>query len=201
MNLVNLDQNIFLWISGLAGKFEVLDWIASLLANDYFIPAAVAMIAFGLWFSGLTPQERRRNQWGFIYAVAGFGCSSLVVAAINSVYFRPRPYVVFPQIIPQVDRLFYQPTVSSFPSYPAALTFAFAFGIWMQNKKVGTLLFCLSAFMSLARIYVGVHYASDVVTGAIIGIVVTYFVSLLLKKVLRPIINLLIVTLEHLFLA
>ena len=159
------------------------------------------MIAFGLWFSGLTPQERRQNQWGFIYGVAGFGCSSLVVAAINSVYFRPRPYVVFPQIIPQVDRLFYQPTVSSFPSYPAALTFAFAFGIWMQNKKVGTLLFCLAALMSLARIYVGVHYASDIIAGAIIGIVVTYLLSLLLKKVLRPVINLLISILEHLFLA
>jgi undecaprenyl-diphosphatase len=199
--MVALDHRIFLWISGLAGKFGPLDWAASHLANDYFIPAIIAMIAFGLWFTGRTPEERRRNQWGFIYAATGVGFSALAVLVMNDHYFRPRPYVTFPQVLPQVNRLFYQPTVSSFPSYPAALTFAFAFGIWLQNKKVGLVLFGLAALMSLARIYVGVHYPSDIVAGAAIGIVVTYLCSWIPKLILRPITNFLILILERLFLA
>jgi undecaprenyl-diphosphatase len=196
-----LDQNIFLWISGLAGRFEPLDWAASHLANDYLIPAAIAMVALSLWFTGLTPQGRRRNQWGFLFAIAGMGCSSLAVMAVNAFYFRPRPYVAFPQILSQVDRLFYQPTVSSFPSYPAALTFAFAFGIWLANKKVGAALFGLAVLMSLARIYVGVHYPSDIIAGAIAGIAVTYLVSWLLKTVFRPLVDFIILQLERVFLA
>ena len=199
--MLHLDQNIFLWISGLAGLWGPLDRAASLLANDYFIPAAIAMIAFGLWFTGRTSQERRQNQWGFIYAVTGVGCSSLAVTVMNIFYFRPRPYVVFPQVLTQVNRLFYQPTVSSFPSYSAALTFAFAFGIWLTNKKFGWVLICLAALMSIARIYVGVHYLSDILGGSIIGILITYTFSLLLKRVLSPLVNSVLSVLERLFLA
>ena len=119
---------------------------------------------------------------------------------INHYYFRDRPYVLFPQIIPEVKHLFYLPTVSSFPSYPAALTFAFAFGVWLRNKKVGIVLFVLSVVMGLARIYVGVHYPLDILGGAAIGIAVTYLFFWLLKLI-QPIVDLFIAVLERLSLA
>jgi undecaprenyl-diphosphatase len=178
-----------------------VDWAASHLANDYFVPALIALIAFGVWFSGLTPEKRRRNQWGFIFAVCGVGCASLILLLIDAFYFRPRPYVLYPQVLAQVDRLFYQPTVSSFPSYPAALTFAFAFGIWLANRKVGTILLVLAALMSLARIYVGVHYPLDILAGILIGVGATYLFSLVLQRLLHPIVNFVFFLLEKLFLA
>lgn len=199
--MIALDQRLFLWISGLAGKFGPLDWLASHLANDYFIPALMGMIAFGLWFAGRSQQEMRRNQWAFVYAVTGVGFSALAVMIMNHYYFRPRPYVLFPQILPQVHRLFYEPTVSSFPSYPAALTFALAFGIWLENKKVATVLFGLAALMAFARIYVGVHYPSDIVVGALLGIVVTYVCGGVLKLILRRFVDLFFLVMERLFLA
>lgn len=194
------DNHVFLWISGLAGKFGPLDWAASHLANDYFLPATIALIAFALWFSGDTPEARRRNQWAFIYGVVGVGFSALAVMIMNHYYFRPRPYVAFPKILPEVDRLFYRPTVSSFPSYPAALTFAFAFGVWLRNKKVGLVLFGLSVVMGLARIYVGVHYPLDILGGAAIGIAVTYLFFWVLR-IIKPVVNLLLAILERLSLA
>jgi undecaprenyl-diphosphatase len=121
--------------------------------------------------------------------------------AANAFYFRPRPYVAFPQVLAQVDRLFYQPTVSSFPSYPAALTFAFAFGIWLENRTVGAVLFILAVLMSLARIYVGVHYPSDIVAGAAVGILVTYLVFSLLKTGVRPLVDYIISLLERIYMA
>lgn len=196
-----LDHTLLLWITGLAGRFGPLDWIASHLANDFFIPAAMALIASGLWFTGKTKDERRRNQWGFIYAVVGLGFSALVVQLVNNNYFRARPYVAFPQLIPQVQRLFYEPTVSSFPSFPAAVTFAFAFGIWLENKRMGVILFYMAALMSLARIYVGIHYPTDILAGAAIGVGMTYIFFWILRLPLKRFVNWFLLILEHLFLA
>jgi|APFre7841882654_1041346.scaffolds.fasta_scaffold109190_1 undecaprenyl-diphosphatase len=197
---MTIDEHVFRWINGLSGRFGPLDWAASHLANDYFLPAAIGLIAFGLWFTGHNPEARRRNQWAFIYGAVGVGFSALAVMIINHYYFRDRPYVLFPQITPEVKHLFYLPTVSSFPSYSAALTFAFAFGVWLRNKKVGIVLFGLSVVMALARIYVGVHYPLDILGGAAVGIAVTYLFFWLLKLI-QPIVDLLLAILERLSLA
>jgi undecaprenyl-diphosphatase len=196
-----LDNTLLLWITGLAGRFSPLDWLASYLANDFFIPASMALIAAGLWFAGKTKEERRRNQWGFIYALVGLGISALVVQLIDLHYFRARPYIVFPQLIPQVERLFYEPTVSSFPSFPAAVTFAFALGIWLENKRAGVLLFIMAALMSLARIYIGIHYPSDILAGAAIGLTTTFIFFWILRLPLKHFVNWFLLILEHLYLA
>jgi undecaprenyl-diphosphatase len=197
---MNVDDRILLWITGLAGKFGPLDWAASHLTNDFLIPAVITLVAVCLWFTGGNREERRRNQWGALFAFGGIAFASAAVAIISAHYFRPRPYVEFPQLLPMVDRLFYQPTVSSFPSFPAAVTFAAAFGVWLENRKVGYILLGLAALMGLARIYVGVHYPSDIVGGAAIGILITLILSRRLILA-RPAVNLLFSVLERLFLA
>ena len=201
LNLLSLDHKLLLWIAGLAGRFATLDWLVKYLANDFLVPAAMALIGAGLWFTGKTKDERRQNQWGFIYAIVGLGFSALLVQIINDHYFRARPYVNFPQLLPQVQRLFYEPTVSSFPSFPAAVTFAFAFGIWLENKRIGGLLFCMAALMSLARVYIGIHYPSDILVGAAIGVAVAFIFSWILRLILKPVVNLVLLIFERFFLA
>jgi undecaprenyl-diphosphatase len=197
----SIDNHLLLWIAGLAGKSGILDWIASYLANDFLVPATMALIGTALWFTGKTAERRRVNQWGFIYAAVGLAFSALVVQTIDNHYFRPRPYVEFPQLIAQVHRLFYEPTVSSFPSFPAAVTFAFAFGIWLVNKRFGIAMFCLAALMSVARIYIAIHYPSDILGGAAIGLAVTAVVAWILRRPLRSVVDFLIRLLEHVFVA
>jgi undecaprenyl-diphosphatase len=194
---LSIDSRLLLWIAGLAGRYDLLDRMFSLLANDFFIPTAMALTATGLWFAGKTRDERRQNQIGFIYSVTGLAFSALAVRLIDNYYFRARPYIAFPQLIPQVQRLFYEPTVSSFPSVPAAVTFAFALGIYLQNKKTGAVLFCMAALMSLARIYIGIHYPSDILAGATIGVAITFICS----RILRRFINQFLLILDHLFFA
>lgn len=196
-----LDNTLLLWITGLAGKFPALDWLVHYLGNDFLIPAAMALVATGLWFTGKTKDGRRRNQWGFIYAVVGLGFSALVVQLIDSHFFRVRPYVVFPQLISQVQRLFYEPTVSSFPSFPAAVTFAFAFGIWLENRKIGGLLFFMAALMSFARVYMGIHYPSDIIASAAIGISITFIFYWILRLPLKRFVNWVLQILEIFLLA
>ncbi|WP_116473084.1 phosphatase PAP2 family protein [Zobellella maritima] len=78
---------------------------------------------------------------------------------------------------------------SSFPSDHAVLFYALAAGMFYISKKVGVFVFLYTTLLiSLPRIYLGLHYPSDIVFGALIGVLISclchsnYFVS----KISRP---------------
>jgi undecaprenyl-diphosphatase len=63
--------------------------------------------------------------------------------------------------------------LSSFPSDHAVLFFALAIGFFFVARWLGWLaLTYVSLFIALPRLFLGLHYLSDIVVGAIIGIVV-----------------------------
>jgi undecaprenyl-diphosphatase len=60
---------------------------------------------------------------------------------------------------------------SSFPSDTAAYSIAFTLGLWSVNRFASIVLTVLSAILfCISRIYVGVHYPSDIAVGWLIGI-------------------------------
>ena len=80
----------------------------------------------------------------------------------------PRPWLVienFVNLVPEGDP-------NSFPSGHTNAAFAFALGVcaagnskrWMKITAV-----CMAVVMGLSRLYVGVHFPSDVLAGAVIG--------------------------------
>jgi undecaprenyl-diphosphatase len=71
--------------------------------------------------------------------------------------------------VPQVRRLARLPTSTSFPSGHAASAFAFATGVALEKPVVGVPLLAVAGAVAYSRVYVGVHYPSDVVAGAAIG--------------------------------
>lgn len=78
-------------INGPAGKFPWLDRLASLLVNEYFVPAALGLCLLSLWFSGATATQRRGRQVLVLAAIASLLVANGVVALNNGLYFRPRP--------------------------------------------------------------------------------------------------------------
>ncbi len=108
-----------------------------------------------------------RRQWaaalGMVVAVAG---NVATVALLKSLFSRPRPTFAY-----------YAETSGSFPSGHAAISVAFygilAFTLWRQrllDPILALFLFLLLAFaVSLSRVYLVVHYLSDVANGALVG--------------------------------
>jgi undecaprenyl-diphosphatase len=175
--LIRADRAVFEWINGLAGHVPIIDNFLRGIANDYFIIIGFCLVLVALWFGTRDFARRKVNQTAVIVAAISLGISQAVVDIINIFLFRPRPFTLLP-----TQLLFYAPTDSSFPSNAAAITFAAAFGVFFVNRKVGTWLLGLAAFLGFARIYVGVHYPSDVLGGAAIAAAVAWVIFMLVHN-------------------
>lgn len=88
---------------------------------------------------------------------------------LKNVVQRPRPFDVIPGLKPLIP----PPTDYSFPSGHTASSFAAAWVMrTMLPKRFGVPALLLAAVMGWTRLYLGVHYPSDVLAGAVSGMVV-----------------------------
>jgi undecaprenyl-diphosphatase len=181
--LAKADETVFLWLNGLVGELPFFDRIVELVVSDYLVPVSLALALVGMWFAGGDKLTRQKHQIGVFVALSAMAISSLAVFTINAAYFRPRPFVDH-----EVTRLFYAPTDSSFPSNPAAAAFAIAVAVWAVNRRLGSLLLTAASLYGFARVYAGVHYPLDIVSGALIAIVVT-FLTFKIRDLLGPILT------------
>ena len=69
----------------------------------------------------------------------------------------------------------------SFPSSHAVNNFAVATFFYKLYPRYKWILFTIASLMAISRPYVGVHYPSDIFAGAIIGIIIGWLFSLLVK--------------------
>ena len=180
------DQNLFLWINGMAGRFSPVDTFITWVVSDYLIPVAMALALIAFWYTGQDTDTRRRRQLGVFAALTAMALSNWTVYIVNWYYFRPRPFVEFPD---QVNLLFYAPTDSSFPSNAIAAASAIAIAVWCVDRRIGAAFLAAAGLYAFARVFAGVHYPLDVAAGFVIAAVVT-FVVFTLFHLLRPVTDL-----------
>ena len=173
---MSLDETLFLWINGLAGKSPLLDEFLKGIANDYFFVVSSCLVLLALWFGTREIHRREENQKAVICASASLGIAAGIVAIFNLFYTTPRPFTEL-----HTNLLSYQPTDPSFPSTSAAVVFAIAIAILLVDRKAGAFLLLLAFLHGFSRIYVGVHYPSDVLGGAVIGALTALFIFRLIK--------------------
>ncbi|WP_313294609.1 phosphatase PAP2 family protein [Faecalispora jeddahensis] len=92
-------------------------------------------------------------------------------ALIGNFVLKPLTTRIRPcNIHTEVTLLIPRPSDFSFPSGHTASSFAAATVIYMTNTRLGTLGFVLATLIAFSRIYLYVHYLSDIVAGIIMGI-------------------------------
>ena len=175
-----LDEAIFLWVNGWAGKFTALDEVMRLIASDYLVPVTLALILFALWFAGTDLGTRERYQIGILVAVLAVALANSSIEVLNNFYFRDRPFLNH-----EVELRFYRPTDSSFPANSAAAAFAIAGSVGIFQRRLAIVIASLAALYAFSRVYVGVHYPLDVVGGAVFGLVAVP-IAVVLVRIIRP---------------
>ena len=176
-----LDEVIFLWVNGWAGKFTALDEVMRLIASDYLVPVTLALILFALWFAGTDLETRERYQIGILVAVFAVVLANSSIEVLNNFYFRDRPFLNH-----EVELLFYRPTDSSFPSNSAAAAFAITGSVGLFHRRLAIVIVSLAALYAFSRVYVGVHYPLDVLGGAVFGLVAVPIAAVVVG-VMRPV--------------
>jgi membrane-associated phospholipid phosphatase len=112
---------------------------------------------------------------GAVSYLAAGGLSSL----LKDIFDRPRPSVVDPAVHPLVA----VPHNGSMPSTHAATAFAAAVTVLLVHPRLRWPLLALAALIAVSRVWLGVHYLSDVLVGAALGAAVAYALWLLSIRV------------------
>lgn len=115
-------------------------------------------------------------------AVRGAASLAVASATINTVgkwsVRRPRPLL---DGVPAARQLATQPQTTSFPSGHAASAFAFTAGVALESPGWGAALVPVAASVAFSRVYTGVHYPSDVLAGAALGVAAGFLVRRLAR--------------------
>ena len=164
--MANLDEAIFLRINGWVGSVPALDHLAGWLVSDYLASTVLGFSLVVLWLVGGDDETRTRRQVGVLLALTAMALASWLVFISNGIFFRDRPFVDL-----DVNLLFYEPSDSSMPANSAAAFFGLVSAVWWVYRRAGMALLAVAGLHAFLRVYTGVHYPSDVVVGALIGLV------------------------------
>lgn len=127
--------------------------------------------------------SKKYRACGYMMA-AGVLLSLIVGNAILKPWIaRPRPYETFPQIALLIDA----PSGFSFPSAHAMTSCAAAAALFCGWKKAGIAALVCALLISFSRIYLYVHYPTDVMTGMLIGAGLGILAAGLVRWIMRMI--------------
>ena len=159
---MNLDWNLFLAINQFAGRSPILDTAGKFFAEYAVVLFPVLLIA--LWFLPAGVDLRRAREQRVVNAVIALAGAWLTVHAIGALFYRARPFVAH-----SVTQLIAHPADASFPSEHTTFAFALIVALWFVLGRTQWFWVALGALIGLARVFVSVHYPSDVLGGAVIG--------------------------------
>jgi undecaprenyl-diphosphatase len=166
-------------------EYAVLDFIRDTFSSE-FLDAVMRFFTFlgdagWIWIlTGVTllffKSTRRIGGSVLLALVFSFVFSNLMLKPLIA---RTRPF----DLIEGIKLIIDAPTDFSFPSGHTSASFAAASAIFFQNKKYGAVAIVLSCIIAFSRLYLYVHFPSDVIGGCVIGWICGFGSYLTLKHI------------------
>jgi undecaprenyl-diphosphatase len=148
------------WINRLSGHSAVMDAAMAALSAAG-IPALIALTAIRWWSTPAGQASRHACLAAGLSFLAGLAVNQLVLLFVH----RIRPYdagLTHLLIAPSADW--------SFPSDHATAAAAIVAALWLKGlRRYALLLAVPAALICFSRVFLGIHYVSDILGGALTG--------------------------------
>ena len=169
---------------------NILLWIQEYIRNDFLTPIFKFITSLGdegyVWIAIAIVLLFVKNyrKVGLMVGASLLGSLVFNNMLIKNIVARPRPY----RMIETLTILIPEPGEYSFPSGHTSSSFAAGVVLYlMLPKKYGIPAMVLAFLIGISRLYVGVHYPTDVLGGMVMGTLIATAVlkateKLLMKK-------------------
>jgi undecaprenyl-diphosphatase len=185
------DDYIIRCLNSFAFRYPGFDAFVVVLMKTNLVKGGV-IAALICWAWALGGEQQRVNRAKILsMLVAAFGAMFTARALAHALPFRVRPISDATTGIHFPINLDHEAlsSWSSFPSDHASLFFALSAGLWLVSRRIGVVaLLHTVLIICLPRIYLGFHYPTDIIAGAVIGIswVVAARASVFQKTLVQP---------------
>ncbi len=158
----SLDLRLLESINGPANPGPDGRWKA---VTNSAIPISIAT-PFALFIAGQIDHNQNMKEQSYV-ALASLAGSAILSTTLKAVTHRDRPFITHPDLIYNKQ----SPTDYSFPSGHTTVAFSTATTLSLSFPKWYVIVpsFAYASAVGYSRIYLGVHYPSDVLGGAILG--------------------------------
>jgi len=171
MSISQVNIDVFRVINDLGKEYDSLNPIAIFIADYMVYVLLIGLIVY--WFT-----RTNQNRMMVIQSVFAFVLAEVLgkIAGLFNSHFQP-----FVEL-PHVNKLIEHAVDNAFPSDHSILFFSVCFSIWLVRKKEGWVWLTVACLVGVSRIWVGVHFPGDVLTGALIGICAALFAYWIVPK-------------------
>ena len=183
-SFLSFDLGVFEWIQNIHNPILTSIMVVITTLGD----EGIIFIVLGLVLL-LTKKYRKAGLSILIALVVMLVLNNLVLKELIA---RPRPFNLDPETYAWWHEVYkypyfniHQPSSYSFPSGHTSSAFAAAIALLCHDRKLGIPTTIFAAIMGFSRIYVEVHYCTDVIGGAIVGIIYA-LLGVLIAKILYP---------------
>ncbi|WP_250405444.1 phosphatase PAP2 family protein [Streptomyces cellostaticus] len=180
----NPDVDLLYDINGLAK--DAPHWFDRIMefVGEYGLLVAMVLLVLGCWWSVRRrgDEEAASSVAALVWAPLAAGVAVLVNVPIRGFVERPRPFVDHRGL----DVLVSGKTDFSFVSDHATITMALGVGLFVANRRFGLAGIGVALLEGFCRIYMGVHYPTDVVGGFALGTAVALLLSPPAMALLTP---------------
>ncbi|MEV7738985.1 phosphatase PAP2 family protein [Streptomyces sp. NPDC088921] len=181
----NPDVDLLYDINGLAK--DAPHWFDRVMeyVGEYGILLGMVLLVLWCWWAGRRRggEEAASSVAALVWAPLAAALAVLVNVPIRGFVERPRPFRTHEGL----EVLVSGKTDYSFVSDHATITMAMAAGLFVANRKFGLLGIALALLEGFCRVYMGVHYPTDVIGGFALGTAVALLLSPLAMALLTPV--------------
>jgi undecaprenyl-diphosphatase len=183
----NPDVDLLYGINGLAKDAPWwFDRIVEFMGEYGLLLAMVLLVVWCWWSVRRTSggeDEAASSVAALVWAPLAASLAVLVNVPIRNFVERPRPFVDHQGL----DVLVHDRTDYSFVSDHATITMALGVGLFVASRKFGVVGIALALLEGFCRVYLGVHYPTDVVGGFALGTAVVLLLSPPAMALLTPV--------------